>query len=214
MNSIARRLCTLAILLLLSACGGDDQAPPPAATTDNDSLPQLQALANDAKGQCCQTFGPYMVNYGTSLAAGNFGAPGALPPSDGCQNAVMNFELQFRTIDNGQYANRPDAQAWRNAQGAGIANCVGGMMQSAGLPIGPTNYGDYAVAMLLIGKEMQNKVPSVGNLTSYVPTAPVNPTLAQAPFSTGSLGLSPMGSNPFAEGTQVMPFLPQIPAGM
>ncbi len=231
MNRAVRHLVTASFFLLLAACGGGGEgAPPPPATTDNDSLPQLSALAGDAKQQCCQAVGPYMVSYGQGLAAGNL-TPGPLPSTGGCQNAVMNFEMQFRTIDNGAYANRPDAQAWRTAQGAGIANCVGGMMQASGLNVGPSNLGDYALVMMLLAKDMQSKVPSVGNLTSYVPQKsgnvlnvkiqlPVVPPTATLP--TGSLGMNPIGANPalasatnpFAPGTQVMPFLPPIPAGM
>lgn len=217
MHRAVRDLSTFAFLLLLAACGGDDKAPPPPATTDNDSLPQLTALADDAKKQCCQAVAPYMVSYGQGMMVGNF-TPSAPPAMGGCQNSVMNFEMQFRTIDNGAYANRPDAQAWRNAQGAGIANCVGGAMQASGLNIGPTNYGDYALVMMMLAKDMQAKVPSVGNLTSYVPQAGPNTLKVKIQVPTAPLVGADQpwagASNPFAAGTQVMPFLPQIPAGM
>lgn len=222
MHRAVRHLFAVTLLLLLAACGGDDKTPPPAADNDNDSLPQLKALADDAKMQCCQAVAPYMISYGHGLGQGNY-MPAAPPSMDGCQNSVMNFEMQFRTIDNGAYANRADAQAWRTAQGAGIANCVGGSMQSSGLNIGPTNYGDYALVMMVLAKDIQAKVPSLGNLTSYVPQKSPNALNVKVQTSTTVVPTATLpglnrplasASNPYATEKQIMPFLPQIPAGM
>ncbi len=222
---------TFAVILMMSliaACGGDDKAPPPKANTKagNEALPQLQFLSAEAKAQCCQAAAPFMVQYAQS---GNPFQPPPMPKTDGCKDAIMNFETYFRTIDNGDYANSPDAQKWRDAQGKGVINCVGDSMKSAGFDVSPNAFPKYFVGASMLVKDLQVQVPSLGGVASpYLgqmqgggfqglsPQMGNYPGLmgpvAQRPI-TPSLASSAPNQFPFNNGTQVLPYLPQIPMG-
>jgi hypothetical protein len=156
------------LLFIIAACGGggSDQPAPAAATPDgNAQLKQLFSLSQNAQQVCCQSAAPYMVAVGRSLfspAGTSVTGPLPQPNMSNCQQSVLNFEMLFRTIDNGQYANRPDAQQWRQDQGAGVVNCVGAQMQAAGLPVTPANLPLYFTAAQGLTAQLQNAVPTLG----------------------------------------------------
>lgn len=211
-------------LLLVSACGGGKNSPPPPAATPNmaQSLQTLQALAENAKQVCCQQAAPYMVAYGTMIYSPTPQAINTLPSPqmNACTTAVQNFELQFRTIDNGAYANRTQPQQWRQEQGKAIINCVGASMQTAGLPVGPMNYAAYMPAAMQIGNQISSSVPSVGGFQGYIPAMPGGSTSLSVNLPQGTASLTNNyaanglpSAYPFNSGVQVMPYLPMIPAG-
>jgi hypothetical protein len=230
-------------LLLIAACGGGSKStPPPAlnAATDAESLKTLKTLAQNAIDACCRQASVYMVNYGAAAYATNpyagqvEAAANAQPQMDDCNTAVMNFELQFRTTANGTYASYPPAAKWRQEQGRAVINCVGGNMQSAGLPISPSSWANYAPAISVMQNQFsgvlgQNSIPNYNIPTN---AAPINRGLASNPYSgavypyangaanTGA-GINPyanyggLGNNvyyPFPTNTQVLPYVPLIPA--
>jgi hypothetical protein len=182
------------------------------------SLQVLQALAENAKQQCCSTATPYMVTYGTAIYSPNAASFPAQPPAmDACANAIKNFELQFRTIDNGAYANNAAPQAWRQEQGKAIINCVGTGMQAAGLPVSPMNYPVYMPAAMALGNQLASAVPSLAGYQSQLPVFPSASATINFPRASISAGTNPfLASNaayPFSSGVQVMPYIPAIPVG-
>lgn len=210
-------------LLVIVACGGKSTPPPPAANANmQESLKTLQALAENARQQCCQSATPYMVTYGTMIYSQNPNVPASpmpAPTMNACATAIQNFELQFRTIDNGAYANRQAPQQWREQQGRAVINCVGANMQAAGLPVSAMSIPNYLPAAMQLGNNLAAAVPSLSGFQSYVSTsssgaASVNLSVPQAPAASGNgLVVANGQTNPFSSGVQIMPYLPAIPAG-
>ncbi len=201
------------LLFIIAACGGggSDSPPPAAATTDSQAqLKQLFSLSQSAQQVCCQSAAPYMVAVGRSLQSpAGTSVTGSLPQPNmsACQTSVMNFEMAFRTIDNGQYANRADAQQWRQQQGAGVVNCVGAQMQAAGLPVTPANLPLYFAAAQGLTAQLQNAVPTLGipaYQTGAATLAGVNgygQLQAQTGLSSIGIGLGLGGTNYTTPGT-------------
>jgi hypothetical protein len=156
----------VAFLFLLAACGGGDpKTPPPVPVSDEGKkqMDELHNLAANASQTCCSSAAPYMVAVGAALQTPNpqLSLPQGQPNMSQCQQAIMNFELLFRSIDNGQYANRGDAQKWREDQGKSVINCVGDKMQQAGLPVNPGNIGMYFAAAQSLTQQLQGAVPNL-----------------------------------------------------
>ena len=227
------------VLFLLAACSGSDPntPPPPAASADGQKeLKQLQTLAAAASQTCCQSAAPYMIQVGKALFTPNpaQNAPTSEPNMSSCQQAIMNFEMLFRTIDNGAYANRQDAQQWRQAQGAGVVNCVGSQMQNAGLPVNPQTLPMYFAAAQSLSQKLQNAVPSLqadgrrfvnsqsalggggggyglGGSPRGIASNPY--ATSQNPWGYNPYGLtsgSGLGTNPYGSGTNYTSTTPQL----
>jgi hypothetical protein len=88
------------------------------------------------------------------------------PKYDGCMNAIMNFETQFRTTGNGTYPSYPPAEQWRREQGRAMINCVGGNMVAAGLPIDPASLASYGPGISAVANQF-NSIPGVAGTNPY-----------------------------------------------
>ncbi len=221
-RSFKQGMVTFLVFAVAACSGNKNQKPPQAATPPGaQSLQNLVALSQHAQQACCQSAAPYMVAVGKSMYSPTPGsmAPIQQPNMSVCQQAVMNFELEFRSIDNGQYANRPDAQAWRQSQGAGVVNCVGDQLQAAGLPVNAATMPMYFAAGQALARGVQANVPTIlipntmpgqngsagGTAPSFTPAG-----VASNPFVSGNNGYAvgygygtnpQLGANPHAAGS-------------
>lgn len=126
---------TPCLLVLFTACGGKKGEPPPPVNLTGpeypgakDALNTLQTQMNTAFDKCTKAAAPFVAAAAPVLATnptlglGGLAQSGpalaalltgpANPAMGECSNAVLNAFLNYRTIDNGQYAQRPDTQRW------------------------------------------------------------------------------------------------------
>lgn len=180
-------------LSLLAACSGGSNEPAPAAQTPagQEELKKLAELSKNAANVCCLSASPYMISVGQALQSPGPDALPAQPNMGGCYDAIQNFELTFRTIDNGAYANRPDAQKWRYAQGANVIGCVQGKMNQAGLQVTEQNMPMYLAAARQFAQNAQNAVPSLQGL-------PINPQSSLVGLGGVAIPQIGLGKNPYS----------------
>ncbi len=143
-----------AIFILFTACSGKKNAPAPAAACASDeSLKNLTCVSQMAQQVCCdeqtantQTYAAYcQAVVGNASTAGGYALPeppappapqpvmpaaipGCSAPTKAmtCQQAMTNFELQYKTT----YATckNGESEAWKKDQGAAVVSCVGSNM--------------------------------------------------------------------------------------
>lgn len=135
MKNLLSTAIGFALVLTLGACGGggdEDTPPPPTSSplTDQGRHDVLH-LAQRTRRECCSAVAPVFIN-----VAGQISSGGAIstpqPDLSGCQTRSTEIMLSLQTLyPEGMHRYLP----FLTSQAKAMANCVGGSLQSAGIPI-------------------------------------------------------------------------------